>query len=237
MPTRGEPCRVAIIDNSIMPDVYRPVEHWSGALPPESDWQAFSARRHVFPNLRHHTHVILTGSEASILEPDPWVLEEADVVREAVERGLPVLGSCWGHQLLAFALAGPEHVARSSRPEIGWIRLRLTGDNDLLGRASETPATFSIHFDEVRDVGRAFDVLASSEGCPIQAMQLRGRPVWGLQGHPEVDVTAARQFLRDLADLGFKGRDEILEALSSPPLDSGLIHKIIPAFLRHRAPA
>ena len=113
----------------------------------------------------------------------------------------------------------------------------MAEDDDLLGPKSEFLYTFSIHFDEVRDIGESFDVLASSEACPIQAMRLRGRPVWGLQCHPEVDVPTALKFLRDLADSGFKGHDELLRALMTPPEDSGLIHRIIPRFLRSASAA
>jgi GMP synthase-like glutamine amidotransferase len=225
----SRPVRVAIIDNSVFPDIYQPVRHWSRYLSVE--WEDFTARRHRFPDLRRFSHVILTGSEASILEPEPWVFEEAEVVREAVRNGLAVLGSCWGHQLLAFALAGPGHVARCDRPEVGWIPVRLAAESDLLGQAGEEPLSFSIHFDEVRDIDGAFEVLASTDVCAVQAMRLKAAPVWGLQCHPEVDIPTGLKFLRDLIDSGFKGREALLEALASTPGDSGLIRRIVPAFL------
>jgi GMP synthase-like glutamine amidotransferase len=229
MTTDEQSPRVAIIDNSIFPDVYQPVEHWSRYLPVE--WEAFIARRHRFPDPRRFSHLLLTGSEASILEPDPWLHEEVEVVREAVGRGLAVLGSCWGHQLLAFALAGPGHVTRSVRPEIGWIQVRLEADSDLLGPAGERALTFSIHFDEVQNLDSSFEIFASTELCPVQGMRLKDKPVWGLQCHPEVDIPTAQRFLRDLVNRGFKGREALLEALASEPRDSGLIHRIIPGFL------
>jgi GMP synthase-like glutamine amidotransferase len=226
---RDQAVRLAIIDNSVLPDIYRPVEHWSRYL--SVPWEAFVARDHSFPDPARFTHLILTGSEASILEPASWVAEEADVVAEAVRCGLAVLGSCWGHQLLAKALAGPGRVGRCPRPEIGWISLRLTASSELLGEAGEEPSTFSLHFDEVRDPGPDFEVLASSGLCAVQAMRLRGRPVWGLQCHPEVDIPTGRRFLSDLVETGFKGREALLEALASRPRDSRLIRRIVPAFL------
>jgi len=230
MKLRSEPVRLAIIDNSIFPEIYQPVEHWSRHL--TVPWESFVARDRRFPDPARFTHLILSGSEASILEPAGWVAEEAEVVAEAVRRGLAVLGSCWGHQLLALALTGPGHVRRCAQPEIGWIPLRLTASSGLLGEAGEEPATFSIHFDEVRDPGGDFEVLASSDLCAVQAMRLRGRPVWGLQCHPEVDIPAGRRFLSDLVESGFKGRDSLLEALASTPRDSGLIRRIVQEFLR-----
>ena len=235
MKAAGPPPNLAIIDNSIYPDIYKPVEHWGRYLP--VSWETFVARDHRFPAPGKYTHLLLTGSEASILEPDSWVGEEADVVREAVRRGVAVLGSCWGHQLLAFALAGPGHVGRCARPEIGWIPLRLKRGTGLLGPAGESPFTFSIHFDEVRDPDGSFEVLAETDLCAVQAMRVPGLPVWGLQCHPEVDIPTGRKFLRDLANAGVKGRESLLEALDSAPRDSGLIRRIVPAFLRGRSEA
>jgi GMP synthase-like glutamine amidotransferase len=220
--------RVAIVDNSIDPGIYRPVDHWGRYL--SVPWDAFVAREGLFPGIEGYTHIILTGSEASILEREPWVDEEAELVRRAVDAGTALLGSCWGHQLLAFALAGEAHVRRLERPEIGWIPLRVDRANDLLGPAG-TPYTFSVHYDEVRDLPPGFEVLASTEGCPVQAVKLAGRPVWGLQCHPEVDIPTGLKFLRDLVDRRFKGHDLLLEALSRPPRDSGLIHGIIRTFI------
>ncbi len=232
MSHRDEGIRLAIIDNSVFPEIYKPVEHWSRFL--SVPWEPFVAREHLFPDPARFSHIILTGSEASILEPADWVAEEAEVVAEAARRGLAVLGSCWGHQLRAQALAGPGRVGRCPRPEIGWISLRLTAASSLLGQAGEEPATFSLHFDEVKDPGPDFEVLASSGLCAVQAMRLRGRPIWGLQCHPEVDIPTGRKFLRDLVGSGFKGREALLEALASSPRDSGLIRRIVPAFLAAR---
>jgi GMP synthase-like glutamine amidotransferase len=220
--------RVAIVDNSIDPGIYRPVEHWSRHL--SVPWDAFVAREGRFPDPAAYSHIILTGSEASILERDPWADTEAGFVREAVAGGAVVLGSCWGHQLLAFALAGESHVRRCGRPEIGWIPLRVERECDILGPAG-LPHTFSVHYDEVRDLPTSFEILASTDVCPIQAFRLGGHPVWGLQCHPEVDIPTGLRFLHDLVERGFKGRDFLLEALRTPPLDSGLIRRIVQTFL------
>ncbi len=110
MTERDPDLRLAIVDNSIHPEIYKPVAHWGRHL--SVPFEAFTAREGRWPDPGRFTHLILTGSEASILEPDAWVEDEAGLVREAVGRGLAVLGSCWGHQLLALALAGPGHVAR-----------------------------------------------------------------------------------------------------------------------------
>lgn len=221
--------KVAIINNAVYPDVYKPVEHWSRYLG-SVEWEAFYALEDRFPRPEDFSHVILTGSEASILERAPWVEREADFIREAFHRNLALLGSCYGHQLLALALAGPEHVGRCREPEIGWIPIEITSDSALLG-PKRTAYTFSVHFDEVRDLADPFVVLASSEACPIQAFGMRGHPVWGFQIHPEIDVSQARDLLRDFGGIFPHIRPLYQKALDSAPRDSGLITGIVNGFL------
>lgn len=223
---------VAIVDNSIDPTIYRPVEHWSRYL--NAPWRAFVARDGEFPDPAGFSHFILTGSESSIVDREPWALTEAEILREAVLRGAAVLGSCWGHQLLAYALAGEAHVRRAAAPEIGWISIRMDRSSDLLGPVGTTAFTFSIHYDEVCDLPAGFEVLASSDACPIQAFRFGDKPVWGLQCHPEIDIPTGFKNLRDLVDRGFKGRDVLLAALAQAPRDSGLIRRIVRAFLADR---
>lgn len=221
--------RVAIVDNSVQPEIYKPVEHWRRHL--DAPWQAFVAREGELPDPAGFSHIILTGSEASIVEREPWADAEAALVREAVDAGKAVLGSCWGHQLIAFALAGEKHVRRAGRPEIGWISVRLDAPSRLLGPAGTAAFAFSSHYDEVCDLPPEFEVLASSDVCAVQAFRLRGREVWGLQCHPEIDIPTGLRFLRDLVGRGFKGREFLLEAQAQTPRDSGLIHGIVRAFL------
>lgn len=220
---------VAIVDNSVDPAIYRPVEHWGRHL--DAPWRAFVARDGDLPDPADFSHVILTGSESSITERPAWAEAEAAMAREAVERGRAVLGSCWGHQLLAYALAGESHVRPAARPEVGWIAIRLERTSDLLGPAGTAPFTFSTHYDEVCDLPAEFEVLASTADCAVEAFRYAGRPVWGLQVHPEIDIPTGRRFLQDLVERGFKGREALLAALAQAPRDSGLIGPIVRAFL------
>jgi len=226
--TKKEP-KVAIIDNSIDSSIYNPVEHWGSHL--NVDWNPFKAIKSHFPDLgKDYTHLILTGSEASILERENWVYEEVEVIQEAVEKGLSILGSCYGHQLLALALLGSSNVRRCIKPEVGWIPVQVKKENKLLGK-KRIAFSFSIHFDEVVNLSDAFFILASSEDCKIQAFQLRERPIWGLQIHPEIDVSNGKKLLKNLISLNLKTTPLFENALNSKPRDSGLIRQIVKCFL------
>ena len=228
MPSEQRPPKVAIIDNSIEPAVYKPVDHWRTWLDVQ---EAFVAREGNLPDLRQgFTHLILTGSEASINEREPWVEREADLVREATNRGLAILGSCWGHQLIAYALAGPADVRACRQPEMGWLPIRIFGRDDLLGPAGEA-YSFTLHFDEVTGLDGRFEVLADTEVCAVQAFRVKGRAVWGVQPHPEIDPPAGRELLRGLRDRGSKGGEELEAALRLEARDSRLILPIVRTFL------
>lgn len=227
-----QPIKVAIIDNSIDPEVYGPVEHWRAFL--EAPWESFRALEGRLPDLAAgFSHIILTGSEASIVERESWVEDEVRWVRAALRQGFPILGSCYEHHLLALALRGPERVRRSPRPEIGWIPLRIEQKSAILGEPGEAYA-FSSHFDEVTGLDREFRILASTPGCAVQAFELRHRPVWGIQFHPEIDIPAAREFLANILLRGPANAALFEEALRLEPCDSGLIRKIVGCFLAVR---
>lgn len=220
---------VAIIDNSIDPSIYTPVAHWSSFL--ECPWQAFTAKEFQFPNLDDDfTHVILTGSEDSILDREKWVDEEIQLTLDAVERNIPILGSCWGHQLLAIALAGPAHVQRSERPEIGWIPVEITEEDTLMGKKGQE-FIFSSHFDEVVGLDENFRVFASSEDCSVHAFQWRTNPVWGIQSHPEMSIPDALHYLRENVRSINNAYSFYKRALDSTPKDTRIIHAVIKNFL------
>lgn len=220
---------LAIIDNAIDHSVYTPVEHWRKHLSVAGE--AFHAPAGEFPDLRQgYTHLILTGSEASIMEREQWVEDEAELVREAAGAGLAVLGSCWGHQLLALALSGPGNVRRCDEPEIGWLPIRIMEDDPLLGKKGWFYAC-TVHFDEVVGLGDDFRILASTPRCPVHAFRMRGRSIWGVQSHPEIDIADARILFRN-----FLGQENLAAplfeaALASRARDSGAIRGILRTFL------
>lgn len=224
--------KVAIIDNSIKPEIYRPVEHWTSYFP--DAFKSFRAPLRQYPDLKQdYTHLIITGSEASIVERDAWVDEEIDIVKEALEREIPILGSCWGHQLLALVLCGSGAVRRAPVPELGWISIRIHDDQEFFGLNGNVHV-FSLHFDEVIGLGSDINILASTEDCSIHAFQYRDRPVWGIQSHPEIDIPTGTALLKDFMLAKPEIEPLIRKGLDSEKKDSGSIRDILRRFLNSR---
>jgi len=160
--------------------------------------------------------IIVTGSPLSVIEKAPWMLQLGDELLRAGERGTPVLGVCFGHQLLARA-AGGDVVQNPRGREIGTVSVQLTdaGRKDPLfawagGPEIQVQAT---HVDAVDPLPAAATVLASNENTAAQAYRL-SETVAGVQFHPELWGAAMRDLILSRRDkLAAEGRDP--EALSA----------------------
>lgn len=219
-----------LLDNALDHRIYRPVEHWSKVLGFTPDHIHVPSGA-TLPAADNYTHVILSGSEDTIVERAPWAENELRWLREAIAAGLRILGSCWGHQLIAAAMGGPACVRHAVRPEIGWLRIKVLDSGGILPK-SEFDA-FAFHFDEVV-AGSHPDIriLARSSTCAVHALRWGNLPVWGIQAHPEIDPEDAKQLI-STASIFWPDQAVIFrKALSKKVDDSRAIGKIVRRFLK-----
>lgn len=140
------------------------------------------------------THLLISGSELSASGPSERDDEVYALVREAVESDTRILGICWGHQMIAKALVGPAVCRRAARPEFGWRGVEVLPDPLFAGVAD--PVFAHSHYDELGDLPEAFEILATTPDCAVQAFRYDGRPVWGVQFHPEIGYKHGRAMFR-----------------------------------------
>ncbi len=126
---------------------------------------------------------ILSGGPSSVYDAD------APTVPDYVIRsGLPILGICYGMQLLTHALGGK--VAPSGQREYGPATIEVLDESDLL-RQDDNPSVWMSHGDRIEQPPAGFTVLAKSGNSPIAAISDMSRGYFGLQFHPEVRHTIA----------------------------------------------
>ncbi|MEO1063509.1 MAG: glutamine-hydrolyzing GMP synthase [Actinomycetota bacterium] len=165
--------------------------------------------------------------------------------------GIPILGICYGAQLLALQLGGT--VANTGRGEYGRTPLRAAGPSTILGEAPppEQPVWMS-HFDSITEPPQGFAVTASAPDAPVAVLEHDERRIHGVQFHPEVAHTPHGQpmlerFLHDVCGLRptwttASVLDEQVEAVRAQVGDgraicglSGGVDSAVAAALVHRA--
>lgn len=173
-------------------------------------------------SLDGYAGMMLTGSAASAVDGEPWLDRVYDLIREARERALPTLGICFGHQLVPRALFGEHAVRRSPTSELGWLEIRRTAENPLFDGVPESFPCFVSHFDEVTPGLPELDVFAASERCAVQAYQVHGAPIWGLQFHPEMPLEESTQLVHSNSSkhphLTQSPEELLAEAVSARPI-------------------
>ncbi|MEX1005943.1 MAG: glutamine-hydrolyzing GMP synthase [Acidimicrobiia bacterium] len=135
---------------------------------------------------RNPAGIILSGGPASVYAEDAFRVEPG-----IFELGIPVLGICYGHQLMADALGG--EVANTGRAEYGKTELVTSGDSLLFEGLPQSQEVWMSHRDAVAAAPDGFATTAGTPGAPVAAMEDRGRGLYGVQFHPEVVHTRRGQ--------------------------------------------
>ncbi|MDR3152811.1 MAG: glutamine-hydrolyzing GMP synthase [Deltaproteobacteria bacterium] len=145
--------------------------------------------------------LILSGGPASVDEPGAPSLD-----RRLLDSGLPMLGICYGMQLLARLLGG--RLTREAHGEYGPAELEPTAPSPLWSplNGSGRLRVWMSHGDRVEEAPPGFKVIGRTPDLPVAAMEDPGRKIYGLQFHPEVHHTEKGMELLQafLADAGLK---------------------------------
>ena len=190
---------------------------------------------------REFDAVMMTGSPLSATLPSEWMRRAANYLVEAGEQQVPVLGVCFGLQLLALGLGG--QVVRNPRGrEIGTVEVQLSPEgrrDPLFQGLPRSVAVQTTHEDIVPSAPEGSTVLASNACCEVQALRV-GRYLRAVQFHPELDAAAmgavvsarAGALANEAEARGERGTDAV------PTLFAGLRHTpagplILRNFIRH----
>jgi GMP synthase (glutamine-hydrolysing) len=126
--------------------------------------------------------LILSGGPASVYEPNAPRLDP-----RILETNLPILGLCYGHQLIAQITNGK--VEPAACKEYGIAHVAIDKPVGVLKGLGEKEKVWMSHGDTVFAMPLEFEVLAHTENCPVAAFRHKEKPIYGLQWHPEVIQT------------------------------------------------
>ncbi|SES15995.1 glutamine-hydrolyzing GMP synthase [Salisediminibacterium halotolerans] len=126
--------------------------------------------------------IILSGGPGSVYADGAPQLDP-----KILELGVPILGICYGMQLLTHHLNGK--VEKANHREYGKAQLEIVNDSDFFGDLPKTQSVWMSHGDLVTAPPAGFQVDAVNVSCPVAAMSDRGRGIYGVQFHPEVQHT------------------------------------------------
>ncbi|MGM0604188.1 MAG: type 1 glutamine amidotransferase [Halobacteriota archaeon] len=173
----------------------------------DADLVEFQATERQLPDGFDYDGIVVTGSRSSVYWDEPWIDPLVEYVGEAAERGVPILGVCYGHQVLAEALGG--RVSGMDDFEIGYNTVELVTDDELFGGIDESFTVFTTHGDAVVDLPPGATLLARNE---YGVHAFRYGHCWGVQFHPEYDMRTARSVTEGKTEM--LGTDRIESVLS-----------------------
>ena len=207
-------------------------EQWTAramGLTPDG-WDCVDVRAgETLPEPDGYAGSVITGSHDMVTDDLPWITATGAWICRAVEAAHPLLGICFGHQLMAQALGG-EAGYHPDGPEIGTVPVTLTdqaGDDPLLAGLPKTFPAHVTHSQCALSLPPQAVLLARSAHEPHQAFRV-GDNAWGVQFHPEFDADATRHYVRmqadKLLDLGLIPA-AVEAAVTDTPESTGLLKK------------
>jgi GMP synthase (glutamine-hydrolysing) len=193
-------------------------------------WQCINVQDgEILPDPDAFVGCVITGSHDMITEDAKWMLETTEWVRQAVQAGLPMLGICFGHQLMANALGG-KAAFHPDGMEIGTVSINLKSeaiDDPLFSGISGSFQAHVTHSQTVLELPPEAILLGSSDHEAHQAFRV-GEHTWGVQFHPEFDAEGTRFYVEALrnvmASQGLDG-DAVFAGVEETPVSAGVLKR------------
>ncbi len=181
----------------------------------DADLAEFHAKSGELPTHHEFDGVVVTGSKSSVYWDDDWIPALVDYVAAVHDAGVPVLGVCFGHQVLAESLGGT--VEDMGAFELGYREVEQTVDADpLFESVPETFTTFTTHGDAVTELPPAATLLAKND-YGVHAFRVDQSV--GVQFHPEYDNETAERIARE-KDVDEDRRDDVLAGITPEAYDA-----------------
>lgn len=174
----------------------------------DADLVEFHATEGRLPDTFDFDGFLVTGSRASVYWDKQWIQPLKDWVSEALDRGLPALGVCYGHQLVADVLGGT--VEGMGAYEIGYREITHLDNSPLFAGIDEAFLAFTSHQDAVTELPPGATRIAEND-YGVHGFQVGDS--FGVQFHPEYDMETAR-LLTESKDLSDEKRQAVMDGIT-----------------------
>lgn len=130
--------------------------------------------------------IIISGGPSSVYEENSPKIDT-----KIFDLGIPVLGICYGHQMMIHTLGG--EVKSADKREYGRARIQKSGDTDnsIFQGLSDIEEVWMSHGDEVKKIPDGFEIMYSTKDCPVTATAHKAKHFYSVQFHPEVTHTVS----------------------------------------------
>jgi len=204
-------------------DQHGDFEDWvaTGLGLPSSSTEVIDLQQHESLNGRRANSIVITGAHEHVTDGQPWVEHAAAWIRRMIGEGVPVLGICYGHQLLAHSLGGEVDFHPGGR-EVGTVSVRVLPEGREDALLCTLPSIFQAHCSHAQSVlalPEGAVRLAASEFEAVQAFRF-GPSAWGVQFHPEFTESVMVRYIErqrsELEEQGLNADLLIAEVAQSP---------------------
>ena len=177
---------------------------------------------------------LITGSKCGVYEDHPWIEPVSELIRRAYSADIPMIGICFGHQLIAQALGGK--VVKSAKGwSLGVTQYQLQTKTPWMTDDSDSFTIQAYHQDQVIELPENTEVVAGSDFCPYAALNFDDRAI-SFQGHPEFAAAYTKAILTNRRELKLLPEELSTQAIENvdQPIMQSLVATWICQFLRHK---
>ena len=176
------------------------------------------------PNIKSAKGFIITGSHSMVTEELEWSLALEKYIKQIAKTTIPLLGICYGHQLINKALGGKSGFNKKGK-EIGVVKIKKLSNDPLLKNITDRFYAYETHYQSALLLPKGAKVLAKNYKEKHQAVRFR-KNIWGVQFHPEFDKAIMKEYILnqkdDLVALGFN-IEKLLEEIKECNLSTKVL--------------
>lgn len=193
-------------------------------------------RKNLLPVNEELAGIIVTGSHAMVTNNYKWINNAKNWIRKIIQKNIPYLGICFGHQLLAKALGGRVDFHPDGE-EIGTVKINLLNQADSDPIFSQLPKKFFAHTSHSQTVIRLPKIairLAKSSYDSTHAFRI-GDNAWGVQFHPEFNVDIMKEYILKYGKttkLNKQGLSFLLDTVRETPFAKEVLNLFVEYIMR-----